>query len=180
METVAVDFKELEGVLKQLIESTAGNKLAIIDQVDMVTPKASGTMSTAVEYFRAGQGTCSTSLSEKNWEIAMEESGALPFLLQKSLTEYYLLASGHAQAWQAAAAAALVAHNGYIMEEAAAPILVEAVQEFKEAWNSYRSTDEERRLGLQVAYITMNPYPAGGKDALDVAPGDADYHKQYF
>jgi hypothetical protein len=181
MADVEVQFRALEGVLRQLVDTDtklvkSSDKLNMIQQVASLTSVASGAMATAVGYYQAGQGTCATTLSAKVWEISLEESGSIPFMLQKGLTEYYLLASGHAQTWLARAEAALVAHQGYIMEEAAAPILVEAVQGFKEAWNTYRGTDEERRLGLQVAYITLNPHPAGSKDALDVAVGTEQYH----
>jgi hypothetical protein len=179
MQTVEVHFRNLAAALNQLVNSEftkSAEKLPTIQQVDSLTPLASAAMRTAVDYYRTGTGTCATSLSEKVWEISLEESGNLPYLLNKGLTEYYLLASGHAQTWLARASAALVAHQGYILEEAAAAILVEAVLAFKEAWNTYRETDEERRLGLQVAYITLNPHPAGGKDALDVAPGTEEYH----
>lgn len=41
---------------------------------------------------------------------------------------------------------------------------------------SFRGTDAERRLALQVAYITVNPHPLGSKDQLDFAPGSEEYH----
>jgi hypothetical protein len=183
MANVEVDSHALKDVLQQLVDhkySSTEEKLALVQQIDSRTPLASGSMVHAVHYYQTGHGTCATTLSSKVWEIGLQTSGSIPFLTQKALTEYYLLASGHAQTWLARSQAALVAHQGYIMEEAAATILVEAVQDFKASWDSYRETDEERRLGLQVAYITLNPHPAGSKDILDVANGPEEYHKVHL
>jgi methyl-accepting chemotaxis protein len=47
---------------------------------------------------------------------------------------------------------------------------------FKKAWDSYKSIDEERLLGLRIAYVTLNEHPAGSKDQLDFAPGSEEYH----
>merc|ERR1719371_86131 len=97
-------------------------------------------------------------------------------MIRKSLTEYFLLASGHTQTWMARAEAALVEHQGYIVQEAADPVLVETIVDFKRAWDSYKATDEERLLGLQASYITLNPHPLGEKDKLDKADGNEQYH----
>jgi carbonic anhydrase len=179
MQTVETKFTEIADVLKSLImmeTPTQQEKLAVISSVDYLIPTAYSYIETAIDFYKTGQGTCSSPLSTKVWEISLEEAGNVPFLMEKSLTEYYLLASGHAQTWLARSEAALIAHNGYILEEAQAAILVEATADFKSSWESFRATDEERRLGLQVAYITLNPHPAGSKDALDVAPGTEEYH----
>ena len=84
-------------------------------------------------------------------------------MIRKSLTEYALLASGQSQTWMASAEAALVEHQGYVVQEAADPVLVDAVLDVKRASASYKATDEERLLGLQASCITLNPHPLGGK-----------------
>jgi hypothetical protein len=116
----------------------------------------------------------------EQWEVALQYSGNLPFTLQKAMTEYYLLASGHAQQWLNRSHNALTAHQGYIAEEAAAPGLVDALTEFKRTWDSYKGTDEERALGLRVAYISNNPNPDGQKDRLDIADGPEEYHRAHL
>jgi hypothetical protein len=108
--------------------------------------------------------------------------GRLPFYWQRTQTQFALLVSGFSKKWMDNSQKALYDHQGYIAAEAASPVLVEAMVAFKEAWDSYRATDEERLLGLQIAYITLNEHPAGSKDQLDYASGSEEYHavhKQY-
>jgi len=93
------------------------------------------------------------------------------------MTEYFLLAGGYSQKWVAAAEAALSAQQGYTMEEAADPVMAEAIVDFKRGWDTYKETDEERSLGLQASYITLNQYPTGEKDKLDMAAGNEEYHQ---
>ena len=62
------------------------------------------------------------------------------------------------------------------MQEAADPVLVDAVLDVKRASVSYKATDEERLLGLQASYITLNPHPVREKDKLDAATGPKEYH----
>ena len=63
-----------------------------------------------------------------------------------------------------------------ISTQAADSVLPTAMEQFKQAWDSFARSDAERLSGLQSAYITNNPYPAGEKDKLDFSSGSAAYH----
>ena len=66
--------------------------------------------------------------------------------------------------------------EAFIANEASEEILVEAFLGFKEAWDSFGTSGEERRAGLQKAYIIDYPHLAGSKDVLDFAPVNGSYH----
>jgi len=130
----------------------------------------------AINAYIEGGGTCGHDLTIQQYELALEKISRLEYKFQKTETEFALLASGYTAQWLAASAAGLEEHKQYLVVEAAKPELVEAVWEFKQAWNAFRETDAERLLSLQIAYILLNPNPTGSKDALDFATGPEEYH----
>lgn len=130
----------------------------------------------AIEAYMRGQGVCGGALTIQQYELAMEKISRLEYKFQKTETEFALLASGYTAEWLSASAAGLEEHKQYLVVEAAKPELVEAMWEFKQAWDAFRETDAERLLSLQIAYILLNPNPTGSKDALDYALGPEEYH----
>ena len=63
--------------------------------------------------------------------------------------------------------------------QAASPLVIDALREFKWAW---KQLGEEPTETLQRLYITDNPHPTGEKEKLDTADDVSDYsitHKQY-
>eukprot|EP00439_Symbiodinium_sp_Y106_P003916 s5009_g1.t1 len=103
-----------------------------------------------------GGGTCGHDLTIQQYELALEKISRLEYKFQKTETEFALLASGYTAQWLAASAAGLEEHKQYLVVEAAKPELVEAVWEFKQAWNAFRDS-----------------CPG---DALDFATGPEEYH----
>eukprot|EP00933_Yihiella_yeosuensis_P052686 TRINITY_DN507_c0_g1_i11.p1 TRINITY_DN507_c0_g1~~TRINITY_DN507_c0_g1_i11.p1 ORF type:complete len:1432 (-),score=300.11 TRINITY_DN507_c0_g1_i11:1113-5198(-) len=143
---------------------------------------AEAALTKAAAFYMAGSSTCSQTLSETAWEVAVDELSLIPYQVKLAQTDMALVVSGHSKSWLDNAVKSLVTHNGYIQTEAASPTLVQAYVAFKEGWNAFRSTNQERILGLQLAYIIENSHPAGSKDQLDYAPGSELYHsvhKQY-
>lgn len=178
MANVFEGFQALRGLLYRIIDGqlSSAQLVTVIEEMDSICSSTSKAMTLAVGFYKEGQSTCSNELSETQWETIIENIGRIPYLFEMLVTNYYLLSSGLTQTWMDRAAVALEAHIGHISTEAASPVLLEAFLSFQTAWNSYRPTMEERALGLRVAYITLNPHPAGSKDALDVAPGPEAYH----
>ncbi|CAE7676448.1 Gabbr1, partial [Symbiodinium sp. CCMP2592] len=130
----------------------------------------------AINAYIEGGGACGYELTIQQYELALEKISRLEYKFQKTETEFALLASGFTAQWLTASAAGLEEHKQYLVVEAAKPELVEAMWEFKQAWDAFRETDAERLLSLQIAYILLNPHPTGSKDALDHAPGPEEYH----
>lgn len=63
--------------------------------------------------------------------------------------------------------------------QAASPLVIDALREFRWAWKQLGGESTET---LQRLYITDNPYPTGDKESLDTALDGSDYsvtHKQY-
>jgi len=174
-------FDQLKGLQQRLIDNNFNKNsstelLSTIHQIDSLSPLATDLMGKAVQYYKNGHGVCTTILSPTMWEITLDKSATMTYLLQKAMTDYYLVAGGYSAQWLENSAKALAEHKGFIAHEAAQPELVTVILEFKSAWDSFKATDEERLLGLAAAYITLNKHPAGEKDKLDTAEGPEDYH----
>jgi hypothetical protein len=67
-------------------------------------------------------------------------------------------------------------HLGFISDDVDSPILLEALNAFKDGWFKIGKSDAEREFALKTAYITQNPHPIGSKLNLDYAPGPEEYH----
>eukprot|EP00435_Cladocopium_sp_Y103_P068698 s102_g32.t1 len=153
-----------------------------ISEMQPVLAKAEETMTTAVDFYMKGYGTCTTVLDQTSWEIMMENFNSVDYLLYQAQMEFALLAHGYSQTWLNNSAMGLEEHKGFLVIEAGKPALADALWSFKQAWDAYRATDAERLLSLQIAYILLNPFPTGEKDKLDRASGPEQYHvvhKQY-
>ena len=97
------------------------------------------------------------------WEI----TGRQGTLLQKMSNDAIMVSLGDS----------ILDMEVYVRENAADPILVDTLLEFKSAWEAYRPTNYERMIGLIDAYITKNLHPLGEKDKLDYASGNEQYHR---
>lgn len=153
-----------------------------ISEMQPVLTKAEETMTTAVDFYMKGYGTCTTVLDQTSWEIMMENYNSVDYLLYQAQMEFALLTHGYSQTWLNNSAMGLEEHKGFLVIEAGKPALADALWSFKQAWDAYRATDAERLLSLQIAYILLNPFPTGEKDKLDRASGPEQYHlvhKQY-
>jgi hypothetical protein len=185
METVLARFGTLDGVLQQVMGNDTTIAATAKDSFESAIYGVSNSLKITASFYHK-IGTCdATVLSETGWEKSLYALGNAPFLYQQALTEFSLMTlkagddnmgRDYSSTWGDISAATLVEHEEFCAENANDPSLVGTLIEFKQAWDAFRPTDAERLLGLQVAYITLNPHPAGSKDILDVAPGDEEYH----
>eukprot|EP00437_Effrenium_voratum_P024892 CAMPEP_0181409812 /NCGR_PEP_ID=MMETSP1110-20121109/7016_1 /TAXON_ID=174948 /ORGANISM="Symbiodinium sp., Strain CCMP421" /LENGTH=1887 /DNA_ID=CAMNT_0023532339 /DNA_START=33 /DNA_END=5696 /DNA_ORIENTATION=- len=148
-----------------------------ISEMEPVLDTALASMDTAVRFYLQGNASCDTALDATSWEVMMQTYNSLDSKFKHAETEFALLAAGYSQEWLSLSAVGLEEHKSYLVIEAAKPGLVDALWEFKQAWDAYRPTNAERLLSLQIAYILLNPNPLGQKDVLDYADGPEDYHQ---
>lgn len=88
----------------------------------------------------------------------------LEYQTYRAETEQVLLSSGYSELWLEQAAEGHAAQKASIMACVTSE-LASAMVSFRAAWETYRPTDEERLLSLQIAYILLNPYPRRGRSA---------------
>jgi len=185
METVLARYDTFNGFMRQVIgNDTAVAEVALLSLESSINA-VSATLEEASIAYHKTQPCPVLTQSDSAWEKGLYTIGNAPFYYQRALTEFSLMSiktgdddtgRDYSTTWRDMSAATLVEQEGFCSENAKDPYLVDALTEFKQAWDAFRPTDAERLLSLQVAYITLNPHPAGSKDILDVAPGDEVYH----
>ena len=129
----------------------------------------------AVSYFEKPH-TCTSSMTAIAWEKLLEKMSLIHFDCYRLHTEFMLLRNGISQLWLDQSVLGREGQKASI-EASLTSELIDAMVEFKTAWDAYRPTNEERLLSLQIAYILLNEFPAGEKDKLDVASGPEYYHE---
>jgi hypothetical protein len=174
--TDACKLTEMANVLQQfdllkenLLKVVVNDPIAL-DGLDATVLKITQTMETADSFYRQGKGNCHAKLSTEAFEYALYTLGPVPYLLQKAMSEYYNLAFGETLHWRETSMAIEHEQEAFIEEDAVTPMLQDAFVQFKNAWDSYRKTEEETSLGLQVEYISQNPYPEGEKKGAGPRP----------
>jgi hypothetical protein len=174
-------FSQMKLVLQTIRESNKSSDqtelLVHAHEMDHQIAQLTGALLVVSKHFHTGMGECSTKRSKKVWEASINAISQLPFKLEKSMSEFFLLSANFSQIWMAQSQQTLQDHRGYILQEAGTEMVIQAIRSFSRAWDSFRNTDEERAISLQVAYVTLNPHPTGMKDQLDFAEGEEEYHK---
>lgn len=145
------------------------------DEIGKERDHVMSTMTQAIESFDGVE--CKVDKTKEMWESGLNLVAQMPFVVEKSVSNFYLVASKLSQLWLDASADTLENHRGFILQEARTDLVIEAIESFSNAWTLFRETDEERVTSLQVAYVTLNPHPTGEKDKLDAADGEEEYHK---
>jgi hypothetical protein len=185
METVLSRFDTFHGFMRQVIGNDTAVAEAAVLSLEPSIYAVSAALDEASKAYHETQTCTAVALSDSAWEKSLYSIGNAPYYYQQALTEFSLMTiktgddntgRDYSTTWRDLSSATLVEHEQFCSENARDPELVDTLTEFKQAWDAFRPTDAERLLSLQVAYITLNPHPAGSKDILDVAPGTELYH----
>eukprot|EP00930_Biecheleria_cincta_P076959 TRINITY_DN641_c0_g1_i4.p1 TRINITY_DN641_c0_g1~~TRINITY_DN641_c0_g1_i4.p1 ORF type:complete len:2132 (+),score=403.94 TRINITY_DN641_c0_g1_i4:93-6488(+) len=180
MERVLTQFQGLRSAGEALVQVAAeGNQSKTYTSIKYLDSKFEltyGEMDFAAQLYMTGNNTCNTKLPRLVWEVTIDEIGHLPYRFQVAQTKMALLSNGVSATWKDQTKAVLKYQKSSTATEAAANELADAFAAFTTGWAEFRGTDDERRLGLQVAYITLNSNPEGEKAKLDYAPGQEVFH----
>jgi hypothetical protein len=187
MRNVMVQFEQLSKVLYDVSGNDTAKAATALQSMESSVAAVETPCKTAIDFYHYSGLTCAaTVLPKQAWESSLQTLGEVAYIFQHAVTEFALMAlpteddetgRDFSTTWLDNSAHVLAEHRGFIQENVKDdPALVGAMELFKTSWASFRGTDEERLLGLQVAYITLNPHPTGSKDLLDYAPGPEEYH----
>ncbi|CAJ1362763.1 unnamed protein product [Effrenium voratum] len=135
---------------------------------------AKASMTEAADTYLLTGPTCTKSVPESAWELALQRLTRLSYLTLRLQTEF-TLDEYYSQLWLDKAAAGNAAQKASLARTADSQV-AQALLAFKNAFQAYRPTDEERLLSLQIKYILTNDNPPGEKAKLDYAEGNEAYH----
>jgi hypothetical protein len=194
MRTVITEFSKYKAILEQVSGNNTEMAETAVQSMEATLAVVTVPLTAALQLYHHPGACAATKLSSQGWETSLNVLGTVPYLFQEALTEFSLMSlttvdDGHVEPksysdiWLENSADVLAQQQVFITQNVNEdPDLRLALAAFRAAWLTFRGTDEERLLGLQIAYITLNPHPAGQKEKLDYAPGSEDYHavhKQY-
>jgi hypothetical protein len=176
MRTVLVNFEEVSDILHDIIGNNTTKAEIALPKMEGAIAAMSTPLATAINRYHYHSTCPPTTLAATSWEASLYTLSNVPFFYQRALTEFSLIALDYSKTWLEETDASLASQEGYIAENSGDLALVDTFVAFKQAWESFRATPEERQVAAMLAYITLNPHPAGEKYYLDRAPGSEEYH----